>query len=152
MCVIYAKEIVRSRKAVSRVCASKAQINSVILGINHQLASLRVAGSIQKSTEVMKSMQALVKVPEVAQTMQELSREMMKAGIIEEVWNHLNTLTERSLMELLVCSLTKVHVRDNESEMVSDRHNSEVFSADDGGYYGRNSRQRGARGRSPRGN
>ena len=87
MCVIYAKEIVRSRKAVSLVCASKAQINSVMLGINHQLAALRVAGSIQKSTEVMKSMQALVKVPEVAQTMQELSKEMMKAGIIEEVRN-----------------------------------------------------------------
>ncbi|XP_003744328.1 charged multivesicular body protein 3 [Galendromus occidentalis] len=85
VCLIYAKEIVRSRKAVSRVCASKAQINSVMLGINHQLASLRVAGSIQKSTEVMKSMQALVKVPEVAQTMQELSREMMKAGVIEEM-------------------------------------------------------------------
>lgn len=88
--MIYAKEIVRSRKAVSRVCASKAQINSVMLGINHQSAALRVAGSIQKSTEVMKSMQALVKVPEVAQTMQELSKEMMKAGIIEEVRNESN--------------------------------------------------------------
>lgn len=61
------------------------------MGINHQLATLRVAGSIQKSTEVMKSMQTLVKVPEVAQTMQELSKEMMKAGIIEEASDSTNT-------------------------------------------------------------
>ncbi|XP_022669902.1 charged multivesicular body protein 3-like isoform X2 [Varroa jacobsoni] len=85
VCNILAREVVRSRKAIARIHVSKTQINSVIMGINHQLATLRVAGSLQKSTDVMKSMQSLVKVPEVAQTMQELSKEMMKAGIIEEI-------------------------------------------------------------------
>lgn len=33
----------------------------------------------------MQAMQRLIRVPEVAQTMQALSREMMKAGIIEEM-------------------------------------------------------------------
>lgn len=33
----------------------------------------------------MQAMQALVRLPEVAHTMQELSKEMMKAGIIEEL-------------------------------------------------------------------
>jgi charged multivesicular body protein 3 len=33
----------------------------------------------------MQSMQQLVKVPEVAAAMRELSKEMMKAGIIEEM-------------------------------------------------------------------
>lgn len=46
---------------------------------------MRVAGSLAKSTEVMQAMQRLVRVPEVAHTMQELSKEMMKAGIIEEM-------------------------------------------------------------------
>ncbi|KAB0379752.1 hypothetical protein FD755_007536, partial [Muntiacus reevesi] len=46
---------------------------------------LRVAGSLQKSTEVMKAMQSLVKIPEIQATMRELSKEMMKAGIIEEM-------------------------------------------------------------------
>lgn len=49
------------------------------------LATLRVAGSLAKSTEVMQAMQRLVRVPEVAQTMQDMSKEMMKAGIIEEL-------------------------------------------------------------------
>ena len=33
----------------------------------------------------MQAMQALVRLPEVAATMQELSKEMMRAGIIEEM-------------------------------------------------------------------
>lgn len=41
-------------------------------------AVLRVAGSLQKSTEVMKAMQNLVKIPEIQATMRELSKEMMK--------------------------------------------------------------------------
>lgn len=48
-------------------------------------ATLRVAGSLAKSTEVMQAMQRLVRIPEVAQTMQDMSKEMMKAGIIEEM-------------------------------------------------------------------
>jgi hypothetical protein len=39
-----------------------------------------VAGSLQKSTEVMQAMQSLVHVPEVAATMRDLSREMMKVS------------------------------------------------------------------------
>ena len=43
-------------------------------------ATLRVAGSLQKSTEVMQAMQSLVSVPEVAATMRDLSREMMRVS------------------------------------------------------------------------
>ncbi|XP_006830717.1 PREDICTED: charged multivesicular body protein 3-like isoform X2 [Chrysochloris asiatica] len=52
VCVVLAKEMIRSRKA---------------------------------STEVMKAMQSLVKIPEIQATMRELSKEMMKAGVIEEM-------------------------------------------------------------------
>lgn len=44
------------------------------------VAVLRLAGSLQKSTEVMKAMQSLIKVPEVQATMRELSKEMMKVS------------------------------------------------------------------------
>ena len=45
----------------------------------------RVAGCLQQSADVMKSMQQLVKVPEMQKTMMEMSKEMMKAGIFEEM-------------------------------------------------------------------
>ena len=43
-------------------------------------ANLRIAGALEKSTQVMVSMQQLVKVPEVMATMREMSKEMMKVG------------------------------------------------------------------------
>lgn len=48
-------------------------------------ATLKVSGSLQKSTEVMQAMQRLVRLPEIADTMREMSREMTKAGILEEM-------------------------------------------------------------------
>ena len=55
----------------------KANKNSVSL-ILYNTATLRMAGALEKSGEVMKYMQQLVKVPEIQATMQELSKEMMK--------------------------------------------------------------------------
>lgn len=49
-------------QAVSKLHASKAQINSVVMCMQQQLATMRMAGSLQHSTEVMKNMQQLVKV------------------------------------------------------------------------------------------
>jgi len=37
-----------------------------------------MSGSLQKSAEIMKSMQELVKVSDVAASMRDMSREMMK--------------------------------------------------------------------------
>ncbi|KYN40837.1 Charged multivesicular body protein 3 [Trachymyrmex septentrionalis] len=85
VCKILAKEIIRARKACNKIYTSKAHLNSVSLQMKNQLATIRVAGSVSKSTEVMQAMQSLVRVPEVAATMRELSKEMMKAGIIEEM-------------------------------------------------------------------
>uniref|UniRef100_A0A2K5BWS8 Charged multivesicular body protein 3 n=1 Tax=Aotus nancymaae TaxID=37293 RepID=A0A2K5BWS8_AOTNA len=87
VCVVLAKEMIRSRKAMSKLYASKAHMNSVLMGMKNQLAVLQVAGSLQKSTEVSKrkAMQSLVKIPEIQATRRELSKEMMKAGIIEEM-------------------------------------------------------------------
>lgn len=42
-----------------------------------------MAGAIGKSTEVMKAMQDLIKVPEISQAMMELSKEMTK---VEHCW------------------------------------------------------------------
>ncbi|XP_034178898.1 vacuolar protein sorting 24 [Osmia lignaria lignaria] len=85
VCKILAKEIIRARKTCNKIYTSKAHLNSISLQMKNQLATIRVAGSVSKSTEVMQAMQSLVRVPEVAATMRELSKEMMKAGIIEEM-------------------------------------------------------------------
>uniref|UniRef100_A0A1B0FFU9 Vacuolar sorting protein VPS24 n=1 Tax=Glossina morsitans morsitans TaxID=37546 RepID=A0A1B0FFU9_GLOMM len=99
-CVILAKEIVNARKAVGRIYTSKAHLNSIQLNMKNQLATLRVAGSLQKSTEVMQAMQNLVRYPELAGIMRDMSKEMMKAGIIEEMLEEtMDSLEETEEME-----------------------------------------------------
>lgn len=41
-------------------------------------ATLKVTGTLQKSTEIMKLSNNLVKLPELSKTMQNMSAEMMK--------------------------------------------------------------------------
>lgn len=46
---------------------------------------VRMAGSMKASTDVMAAMRSLIKLPEIQASMMELSREMQKAGLIEEM-------------------------------------------------------------------
>ncbi|XP_074574982.1 vacuolar protein sorting-associated protein 24 homolog 1-like [Curcuma longa] len=82
-----AKEIVRSRKAVNRLHENKAQLNSVSMHLGELVATARTVGHLSKSAEVMKLVNNLMKAPEVAATMQEFSKEMTKAGVMEEMVN-----------------------------------------------------------------
>lgn len=45
----------------------------------------KIEGSIRTSTGVMKDVNSLVRLPELTGTMRELSMELVKAGIIEEM-------------------------------------------------------------------
>ncbi|PWN52002.1 hypothetical protein IE53DRAFT_26003 [Violaceomyces palustris] len=82
---VLAREVVRSNKQKNRLATSKARMNSIGMQLQHQLAMYKVTGSMQKSTEIMKLSNQLVKLPEVSKTMREMSAEMMKAGIMEEM-------------------------------------------------------------------
>ncbi|KAG2203992.1 hypothetical protein INT46_007017 [Mucor plumbeus] len=84
-CKMLAKELIRSQRHKNRLYTSKAQMNSVIMQLEHQLATIKVAGSLQKSGEVMKLVNQLARLPEISQTMQQMSMEMTKAGIMEEM-------------------------------------------------------------------
>ncbi|RYG50204.1 hypothetical protein EON67_05715 [archaeon] len=48
-------------------------------------AQIRVAHTMKKSTDMMRSMNNLIKVPELMGTMRRMSEEMSKAGIMEEM-------------------------------------------------------------------
>ena len=84
-CKGLALEIVRARKQTDRLWTSKAQLSSIGNALQAQLATIKVCGSLQKSSELMHSVNAVMRVPIIASQMQELQKEMMKAGIIEEM-------------------------------------------------------------------
>jgi charged multivesicular body protein 3 len=53
--------------------------------VNEAFSVRKIEGSIKASTGIMKDVNSLVRLPELTGTMRELSQELMKAGIIEEM-------------------------------------------------------------------
>ncbi|XP_055344357.1 charged multivesicular body protein 3-like isoform X1 [Paramacrobiotus metropolitanus] len=103
VCRILAKEIVRSRNTTNKIHLSKVQINSLVLQMRHQLSTLKVSGSLAKSTEVMQAMQSLVKMPEFNRIMQDMAREMTKNSKNgAAVWRELNRMLNRSKPNVVV--------------------------------------------------
>lgn len=82
-----AKELIRSRKAVNRMYTAKAQMNSIAMQLQNQVSQMKLAGQMAKSGDIMKEMNQLVNVKEVQQSMMSMSKEMQKAGLIEEIMN-----------------------------------------------------------------
>ncbi|EGR45920.1 uncharacterized protein TRIREDRAFT_23063 [Trichoderma reesei QM6a] len=81
----FARELVRARKTSARLITSKAQLNSVQMQVNEAFAVRKIEGSIRASVGIMKDVNHLIRLPELSGTMRELSVELMKAGIIEEM-------------------------------------------------------------------
>lgn len=81
----FAKELIRARRTSARLVTSKAQLSSVQMQVNEAFAVRKIEGSIRASVAVMKDVNTLVKLPQLAGTMRELSMELMKAGVIEEM-------------------------------------------------------------------
>ena len=81
----FARELIRIRKQSSRLSTSKAQLQSVQMQVNEAFSVRKIEGSIKASTGIMKDVNSLVRLPELTGTMRQLSQELMKAGIIEEM-------------------------------------------------------------------
>jgi charged multivesicular body protein 3 len=82
---IFARELIRVRKQSGRLATSKAQLQSVQMQVNEAFSVRKIEGSIRASTGIMKDVNSLVRLPELTGTMRELSAELTKAGIIEEM-------------------------------------------------------------------
>ncbi|KAF2199884.1 SNF7 family protein-like protein [Delitschia confertaspora ATCC 74209] len=93
----FARELIRIRKQNNRLATSKAQLQSVQMQVNEAFSVRKIEGSIRASTGIMKDVNSLVRLPELQGTMRELSMELTKAGIIEEMTSDI--LPESELLE-----------------------------------------------------
>ncbi|KAK1076203.1 Vacuolar protein-sorting-associated protein 24, partial [Friedmanniomyces endolithicus] len=82
---IFARELLRVRKQEQRLATSKATLASVGMQVNEAFAMRKIEGSIRNSTGIMRDVNSLVRLPELMGTMRELSQELVKAGIMEEM-------------------------------------------------------------------
>ncbi|KAK5134098.1 hypothetical protein LTR08_006988 [Meristemomyces frigidus] len=94
---IFARELLRVRRQEQRLATSRATLASVGMQVNEAFAMRKIEGSLKNSTGIMKDVNLLVRLPELTGTMRELSQELMKAGIIEEMVS--DTLEQEDLDE-----------------------------------------------------
>ena len=81
----FARILIQQRRNAARLVTSKAQLSSVQMQVNEAFAVRRIEGALRGSIGIMRDVNSLTRLPELANTMQELSLELMKAGIIEEM-------------------------------------------------------------------
>ncbi|KAJ4001123.1 vacuolar sorting protein Vps24 [Lentinula boryana] len=96
---ILAREIVSSQRQKDRLSVSKARLGSIEMQLQQQLSMAKFTGTLQKSTEIMKLSNSLVKLPQVSQSMREMSMEMTKAGILEEMMDDTLALDDDEELE-----------------------------------------------------
>ncbi|KAG7006469.1 hypothetical protein G7Y79_00014g036440 [Physcia stellaris] len=108
--------MIRIRKQTFRLATSKAQLQSVQMQVNEAFSVRKIEGSMKASTGVMKDVNSLVRLPELMGTMRELSQELVKAGIIEEMVG--DSLPDDQLME----------GEDDEAEAEVDKVLGEILS------------------------
>lgn len=97
---ILAREVYGVKKQRSRLHTSKAQLNSVSLQVDEAFSLQKIQGSMKTSTGVMKEVNQLVRLPELTGSMQQLSMELVKSGIIDEmVGDTLDTLDDNEMVD-----------------------------------------------------
>ena len=80
-----AREVVMSGKAKERLHTNKAQLHSLEMQIQQQASMLKVQGAMAMGAQAMGLMNQMMSVPQMNATMRAMSKEMFKAGMIEEM-------------------------------------------------------------------
>ncbi|KAG7696989.1 hypothetical protein KL930_002560 [Ogataea haglerorum] len=91
---MYAREYKNVAKTIQRVTVSKVTLESIGMKLAEQQQMIKLKGSMQKSTEIMKDMNQLVRLPQIGHTVQELSKELTKSGVIDEMMEDMLETTD----------------------------------------------------------
>lgn len=94
-----AKQVVSTRKAVTRLYTSKAQLNSIEDNLQIQISMLKMQNILGTSAEIMHAMNDLCKLPEMKNTMSDMQKEMLKAGLIETIMTDAMDMMEPDELE-----------------------------------------------------
>ena len=81
----YTKHLCDFRKCVKKQYLARTTLNSLQNQLQIAAAHLKVANIIQSSTDIMHSLNSTLKLDSISSTMAEMGKEMMKAGLIEEI-------------------------------------------------------------------
>lgn len=82
---IYARELININNQHKKLHLSKTRLESITMSVNEQWQMNKLTQSMQMSTGVMKAVNQMTNLGMMTATFLELSKELMKAGIINEM-------------------------------------------------------------------
>jgi division protein CdvB (Snf7/Vps24/ESCRT-III family) len=82
---ILAKELVYQRKSRDRLILTKTQLNSISNELTHQVALAKLSESFGQSAAIMKSMNQIINLPGLTDTLTNMGKEMENMGLIESI-------------------------------------------------------------------
>lgn len=82
---LYARELLNIRRQYTKLHTLKARLELVTMAVNEQFQMVKLTQLMGLLTMIMKDVNQLIHVGAISQTMQELSKELCKAGIINEM-------------------------------------------------------------------
>lgn len=95
-----AREVYKAQKHRGKLIESKARLSSIQMQVGEAFAMQKLQGSMTSSAQLMKEVNQLVQLPELMGSMQVLSQELVKSGIIDEmVTDTLDNLEENDAIE-----------------------------------------------------
>lgn len=89
---LYARELVNINRQYNKLHLSKARLDSITMSINEQWSMNKLTDSMKSLTGIMKDVNQLINLGVVLGTMQELQKELTKAGIINEMMEDMTDL------------------------------------------------------------
>ncbi|ODV93420.1 hypothetical protein PACTADRAFT_52012 [Pachysolen tannophilus NRRL Y-2460] len=123
---VYAKELISMNKQKTRLTTSRATLNSISYQLDEQQQRLKLNKNISQSTSIMKEINSLVKLPQLSHTVQELQKELMKAGVLNEMMDDMTDTMEDD--ELMQSETEEDEINDILNSFVSDK----IDKLDDG--------------------
>eukprot|EP00005_Dracoamoeba_jomungandri_P004903 CAMPEP_0174251814 /NCGR_PEP_ID=MMETSP0439-20130205/1521_1 /TAXON_ID=0 /ORGANISM="Stereomyxa ramosa, Strain Chinc5" /LENGTH=197 /DNA_ID=CAMNT_0015332233 /DNA_START=6 /DNA_END=599 /DNA_ORIENTATION=+ len=96
---LLAQQLVNARHTRQRLIQTKGEMQAISLNLTSQLATIKATGAMKKASISMKSMNKLMKIPSISKSMQKMSREMEKAGLIQEMVDDMDLLNEDDIEE-----------------------------------------------------
>ncbi|WPK24529.1 hypothetical protein PUMCH_001805 [Australozyma saopauloensis] len=124
---LYARELINITRQHQKLHLSKTRLESITMAINEQWQMRKLTNSLQTSTVIMKEVNLVIQLGMITGTMQELGKELMKAGIINEMMDDMvdldidEELEEESQEEVnkIIQSLTEDKFSKIETEVPS---------------------------------
>jgi len=81
---LLAQSVVKTRKAVQRLEKTKASMEAVKLQLTTHMASISTSQSIRLSSDIMKKMNTIARIPEISETMKDMREQMAMCADAED--------------------------------------------------------------------